>query len=277
MKHLPRYMAMAAVLALPASLSAQSFNSGPLAGSTCTGNCGTIGANGNIGLSGNVGSTAHGWVSTASGVSAAANNVGFGLGGETNGSKLAYNFNVANNNTSLSFKFQYITSDGTSSFIEYGYAKLTDIVNSNSIILFHARTTPTGNIVPGFGLPPINATIVPSSTPVIANQTTWSPLGGSSGACFQGAAAGCGRTDWITAQYTVAAAGNYQLEFGVINWGDTAFDSGLAFDFALGQGGVPIVDDDPTKVPEPVSASLLLLGLTGLGATARRRRAVRGA
>ena len=70
MKHLPRYMAMAAVLALPASLSAQSFNSGPLAGSTCTGNCGTIGANGNIGLSGNVGSTAHGWVSTASGVSA---------------------------------------------------------------------------------------------------------------------------------------------------------------------------------------------------------------
>jgi hypothetical protein len=276
MKHLPRYMAMAAVLALPASLSAQSFNSGPLAGSTCTGNCGPIGANGNIGLSGNVGSTAHGWVSTANGVSAATNNVGFGLGGETNGSKLAYNFNVANNNTSLSFKFQYITSDGTSSFIEYGYAKLTDIVNSNSIILFHARTTPTGNIVPGFGLPPINATIVPASTPVIANQTTWSPLGSNSGACFGGAASGCGRTDWITAQYTVAAAGNYQLEFGVINWGDTAFDSGLAFDFALGQGGVPIVDD-PTTVPEPVSASLLLLGLTGLGATARRRRAVRGA
>jgi hypothetical protein len=85
--------------------------------------------------------------SAANGVAAAANNVGFGLGGETNGFKLAHNFNVANNNTSLSFKFQYITSDGTSSFIEYGYAKLTDIVNSNSIILFHARTTPTGNML----------------------------------------------------------------------------------------------------------------------------------
>lgn len=266
MKRVAALVALAAAVALPASASAQAFNSGLIG--TCTGNCGTIGANGNIGLSGLAGSTAHGYVSSAgNAVTASSNGIGFGLGGETNGSKLTYNFNVVNPNTSLSFKFQYISSDGTSSFIEYGYARLHDLVNNSSIVLFHARTTPTGNIVPGFGLPPIAATITPSSTPVIAGQTTWSPLGGDSGACYQGITNGCGRTGWIDASYTVANSGQYQLEFGVINWGDTLFDAGMAFDFAIGQGGTPVI-----PVPEPMTVSLLVAGLAGLGVAARRRR-----
>jgi hypothetical protein len=282
MKRVAALVALAAAVALPASASAQAFNNGLIG--TCTGNCGTIGANGNIGLSGLAGSTAHGYVSSAgNAVNAAANNIGFNLGaslppgqtGETNGSKLTYNFNIANPNTSLSFKFQYISSDGTSSFIEYGYARLRDLVNNSSIILFHARTTPTGNIVPGFGLPPIAATISPATTPVIAGQTTWSPLEGNSGQCYNpnnlpNNGSGCGRTGWIDASYNVAAAGQYQLEFGVINWGDTLFDAGMAFDFAIGQGGTPVIDPNP--VPEPMTVSLLVAGLAGLGVAARRRR-----
>ena len=121
MKRVSALVALAAAITLPASLSAQAFNGGPLPGSACTGNCGTIGANGSIGLSGNAGSTASGWVSSSGGVSAAANSIGFGLGGETNGSKLTYDFNVASANTSLSFSFQYISTDGTQSFIAARY------------------------------------------------------------------------------------------------------------------------------------------------------------
>jgi hypothetical protein len=267
MKRISTLLALAAAVALPASASAQAFNSGPLAGSVCTGNCGVIGANGNVGLSGLAGSTAHGWVSTANGVDSDNFGIGFGIGSETNGSKLTYNFNIANPNTNLAFKFQYITSDGTQSYIEYGYARLHNLVNNTSFILFHARTNPNGNVVPGFGLPPINATITPGTTPVIDGETNWTPLGGSSGSCFGGIGGGCGRTGWITASYDVLTAGSYQLEFGVTNWGDTALQSGLAFDFAIGSGGTPVI-----PVPEPMTVSLLVAGLAGLGVAARRRR-----
>lgn len=50
-------------------------------------------------------------------------------------------------------------------------------------------------------------------------------------------------------RYEFAAAGNYWLEVGVVNWSDNLYDSGLAFAGTL----VP--------VPEPETYAMLLAGL----------------
>ena len=56
------------------------------------------------------------------------------------------------------------------------------------------------------------------------------------------------------------------LQFGVSNWGDTAWQSGLAFD-GITVAGVPV-----GVVPEPETYAMLLAGLGLLGFAARRRK-----
>jgi hypothetical protein len=124
-------------------------------------------------------------------------------------------------------------------------------------LLFTARTEASGSIVPGAGLPAPLATLTPASVPIIGGAPTWSPLGGYSGECYD---AGCGHTGWVRANYTIATAGSYYLEVGVVNWLDTLYDTGLAVD-GVTVGGAPVT---PTT---PAPSSLLLLGI-GLAALA---------
>lgn len=224
------------------------------AGWTCTGSCGTLGADGVVTAAPSGGD--YEWVSTHGGA-AAGTFTHLGIGSETDGSTLLTGLFSATAGDSLEFDFNYITSDGAG-YIEYAFAQILDAAMVPVDLLFTARTNPTvgADTVPGFGLPPIAATMTPGSTPIIAGGPAWSPLGGNSGSCYS---TGCGYTDWIHSSYTIAASGDYYLLFGVTNWSDTSYDTGMAISGAT-VGGVSI---DPNPVPEP--ATLLLLGLGALG------------
>src|SRR5438874_798040 len=84
--------------------------------------------------------------------------------------------------------YQYITTDGAG-FADYAWAELYSSTNNPVALLFTARTEQTGSIVPGTGLPSPTATLNPTSVPIIPGGPVWSPLGASSGQCFD---VGCG-------------------------------------------------------------------------------------
>lgn len=88
----------------------------------------------------------------------------------------------------------------------------------------------------------LNLTSVPIITvdPTLQTGPTWSPIGQSSGACY---GLGCGYTGWVNSTYAIQNAGTYVLLFGVTNWADPAFDSGLAFS-GLTIGSTPIEGED---------------------------------
>jgi hypothetical protein len=236
------------------------------AGWTCSGTCGSSGADGVVPLS-PIGSASYQWVSTINAP------VGVGglptglLGHETNGSTLFSPTFSATANTALNFYFNYVTSDGAG-FADYAWAELFDSSNNPVALLFTARTLPSGSIVPGSGLPNPLATLTPPNVPIVSGGPAWSPLGGSSGKCFD---AGCGYTGWINSNYTIGTAGNYYLGVGVVNWLDTAFQSGLALD-GVTVGGVPVGPGEPppTGTPEPGSLLLLAAGVPALLLLKRR-------
>lgn len=254
-----------AALVLPALALADSV---PV-GWTCTGNCGTSGANGAVSLS-PAGNSAYEWVSTSSGLNGVGVLPSGGLGSETNGSTLASPIFTATAGDPLNFYFDYVTSDGAG-FADYAWAALFNSSNSLVAILFTARSEPSPtSVVPGSGMPPPTATLNPSSAPINtgAGSTDWAPLGDSSGTCYIAFGQGCGNSGWVDTSYTIGASGGYYVEIGVINWDDTLYQSGLAMD-GLTVAGEPV--GGGTSVPEPGSIALLFTGLLGLGGLARRR------
>lgn len=266
MKNLPfkSVAASVAIMGMIAFGMTSTASADPIpSGWTCNGTCGSLGANGVVTLS-PTGNSSYQYVSTTNaplGVGALPSG---GLGSETNGSTLATSVFSATAGTALNFYFNYVTSDGAG-YADYAWAELFNADNTPAALLFTARTLPSGTIVPGSGMPTPNATLTPSSVPIIGGAPSWSPLGGDSGSCFD---SGCGYTGWIGSNYTIGTAGNYYLEVGVTNWDDTQYASGLALD-GVTVGGVPV--NPPSSVPEPSTLVLFGSGLLGLAGAAKRR------
>ena len=215
---------------------------------TCLGNCGTLGADGVVSVSPLGGD--YQYVSTDQGVTGVSP---YNLGVETNGSKFTTSLFSANAGSLLDFYFNYVTSDG-SGFSDYGWARLLNGDGSEAALLFTARTQASGNIIPGQGLPTPDAAI-PTAT-IIPGGPAWSPLGSSSGRCFD---AGCGYTGWVESIFTIATAGDYMLQYGVVNWQDTGFQSGLAVD------GITVDGEPISPVPLPAALPLMFSALGALG------------
>jgi len=151
--------------------------------------------------------------------------------------------------------------------VEYAWAALFGGASTFDSYLFTARTTTSGDTVPGFGLPGLGAgvSLNPPSTAIIVGGPAFSPLGGSSSGCWS---TGCGYTGWIQMNYTFTVGGDYSLKFGVTNWDDTAFDSAFAV-AGVAINDVPIDDD---KVPEPATLALVGVSLAALAIVRRWRQ-----
>jgi hypothetical protein len=228
--------------------------------SVCVGNCGTDVSDGVVTLSPS-GNSSYQYVSTNGGVTGGGQ---ISSVGGTDGSQFSTSPFLAAANAPLQFYFNYITSDGAQ-YADYGFAQLLTASGTLVATLFTARTSVSGNTSPGFGLPTNNATLAPAATPIVPGGPTWSKLGADSGKCFD---AGCGRTGWIQSNYTIVDAGTYILTFGVTNFLDTIYNSGLAFD-GVTIAGAPLVTP---SVPEPSTWAMILLGFLGIGLTGYLRR-----
>lgn len=248
---------------IPAALLVLGVSAGTGSAQVCVGTCGTLGANGVV-TAPPVGTGYRYVTTTGSEADVALVGVG-GTGFPVNGSRYTTAAFSANSGDMLDFYFNYVTSDGAG-FADYAWARLLNADLSEAALLFTARTRTSGSIVPGQDMPDPDASLTPPSVE-ISEGTTWSPLGEWSGLCFD---VGCGHTGWIFSQYTIGTAGSFFLEFGVTNWNDRFFDSGLAFAGAQ-VAGVIIDPTDPTVIPEPASMALFATGLAGLAFVRMRR------
>ncbi len=134
-------------LAISGTASATAFDGGIPATWDCTGDCGTLGANGDITASPEGGD--YGYIVSDTGITG----LGLGIPGETDGTRLRTGAFSAGAGDALDFYFNFVSPDGTSSFPDYAWVRLLDASLSEVAILFTARTTTSGDTVPGFGLP----------------------------------------------------------------------------------------------------------------------------
>ena len=124
-------------LAFSTQLAHADFVGGIPAGYTCTGTCGTAGADGDVTLS-PLNNSQYGYVVTNNGVTGVSP---FKTGGETTGSKLVSNSFTAVAGDNLQFYFNYITSDG-SGYADYGFARLLNASdNTQAALLFKVLTS----------------------------------------------------------------------------------------------------------------------------------------
>jgi len=227
----------------------------------CFGTCGTLGAEGVV--TAPPGGGDYQYVSTAGGLDGVGS-LDLGIG-ERNGSLYVSDSFSASAGDSLQIYFNYITSDGAG-WADYAWAALRPDGGGADILLFTARTKATGDVVPGYDLPGLDAgaNLDPASTPIIPGISNWSPLGASAIKCFIGPEYGCGYTDWIEMDYVFDVGGTYSLVFGVTNLLDRVQDSGLAFTLPTMTRG---------SIPEPGTLTLMLGGLGLVGGLRRRGRA----
>lgn len=282
-------LAAALFASLMASAQAAAIVTPPadLATWACTGACGAVAPNGDVGAS-PTGNATFGYVTTfgssATGVSPIAvksNSTGVA----TNGSTFLSGAFSAARGDQLSLYFNYVSTDGKG-FDDYAWARLVN-ASDNALVawLFSARSTNSGtrNVVPGDALDKDqfdpDKVIVgykdwDFTSKTSADPVDFSVLGDSNGSCWQDNAKGCGTTGWLESLTRFDSAGDFKVEVGVTNWGDTLYDSALAFDFS-GLRGVPQAVNGPVSaVPEPGSLPLLASGLALAGLAMRRR--VRG-
>ncbi|MDO6486572.1 NF038132 family protein [Colwellia sp. 6_MG-2023] len=253
-----------------ATLISSTFENGIPTSWECNGNCGVSSANGVV-TTPPTGNTNYGWISTDAGVK----NIGLtGLLG-ADGSILQSSLFSANSGDDLEFYFNYVTSDGTG-YSDYAWTRLLDDSFKEVAMLFSASTNIVSDIVAGNGLSTTKAVL--NTANIVKNGSEWKPLGADSGRCFLSA---CGYTGWIQSNYSILETGNYYLEFGVANWLDSNFDSGLAFD-GIKVAGIPfdnlkvpstattLATDKATSVPEPSSVALFALAFLGLISAKRK-------
>ncbi|CAB1275189.1 NF038132 family protein [Candidatus Nitrosacidococcus tergens] len=198
-------------------------------------------------------------------------------------------FSVGSQGGELSFDFDYITSD-SSPYNDYGWGGLFNTNGDLVALLFTART-PTDadtNMVPGHDLPEVSSgvtltpqtTIITPGTAKVANPffqgtsingaPNWAPISGdgfiandnSIYRCNSDSSNNtCGSTGWITASLENLAPGDYYLEFGVVNWTNPSFQSGLA----IANVDISMGTNEGSSIPEPITLSLIVLGLFGIG------------
>lgn len=263
-------------------------------GWTASGAAGLIGGDSTVANS-PTGNSQFGYVSTFNSIYGASpldlKSEGKGTENQTNGTKIISGAFNASASDTLTLYFNYVSTDGRG-YDDYAWARLVNAnTNSTAAWLFTARSTNSanGNVVPGNVLDRQTDNKLPDELDAVLNDgktigfdvagTQWNPLGDSSGICWDSANT-CGPSGWIKSAYNIADAGSYFLEFGVINWGDEAYDSALAFDFGgLQQRNFSGINTTPpvtNAVPEPGMFALMAMGLGLINLGTRRRKARQG-
>jgi len=215
---------------------------------------------------------------------------------QTNGSMVQSSSFSASANSHLTLYFNYVSTDGRG-YEDYAWARLVSTAtNDTAAWLYTARSgnapdnNGTSDYVPGkvlkdqVGFDSLDnkdpnrqiAATLNDGQPVIGinGNTQWAPLGDSAGQCWD-VGTSCGYTGWVKSDYVVNTDGDYYLEIGVSNWGDTAFQTALAFDFVGLQqpnfADIPVLENI-APVPEPETYGMMLMGLGFMGFVTLRRK-----